>query len=45
MTVPEAWEQLPCDAVVGVERTPLGNVSARVTPVAPEGPALVTVSE
>ena len=44
MTVPDACEQLPCDGVADSYVTPLGSVSVTVTPVALEGPALLTPS-
>jgi hypothetical protein len=45
VTVPADSVQEPCDAVAESNVTPLGNVSVTATPVAPEGPALPTVSE
>ena len=45
VTVPDDSVQVPCEAVAESNVTPLGSVSVTVTPVAPEGPALVTVSE
>jgi hypothetical protein len=45
VTVPDDSVQVPCEAVAESNVTPLGSVSVSVTPVAPEGPALLTASE
>ena len=44
MTVPDACEQLPCDGVADSYVTEPGSVSVTETPVAGEGPALLTLS-
>ena len=44
MTVPADCEQLPWVGVAESNVTPLGSVSVSVTPVAPEGPELLTLS-
>jgi hypothetical protein len=44
LTVPLPDEQLPCDDVADMKVTLVGNVSMSVTPVAAEGPLLVTVA-
>ena len=44
VTVPDAWEQVPWDGVAETKVTPAGRVSVTVVLVAPEGPALLTLS-
>jgi hypothetical protein len=44
VTVPALWLQVPWVAVADTNVTPLGRVSVRVTPVAPLGPALLTLT-
>ena len=44
VTVPPACEQEPWLGVAEMKITPAGSVSVRITPVAVEGPPLVTVT-
>jgi hypothetical protein len=44
VTVPALWLQVPWVAVADTKPTPAGNVSVKVTPVAPLGPALLTLT-
>jgi hypothetical protein len=44
VTVPALWLQVPWVAVADTKITPLGRVSVRVTPLAPLGPALLTLT-
>ena len=44
VTVPALWLQVPWVAVADTNTTPAGNVSVRVTPLAPLGPALLTLT-
>ena len=42
VTVPPAWLQFPCAEDAETKVTPAGNVSLTVTPLAVDGPALLT---
>jgi len=44
VTVPALWVQVPWVAVADTKPTPAGKVSVRVTPLAPLGPALLTLT-